>query len=147
MRSALDQIYLHFVWATWDRLPILTEDVRDAVFQVILDKCKSFDAAPLALNGVEDHVHLLVRLNAKHAPARFIGEVKGASSHFITHERRGEFFKWQGAYGVFSVDEAGVANVQQYIRNQQAHHHQPGKCYELRQIAEIDNGDGVVEVE
>ena len=28
MRSPYTQLYLHIVWATWDRLPLITETIK-----------------------------------------------------------------------------------------------------------------------
>jgi REP element-mobilizing transposase RayT len=75
------------------------------------------------LGGIEDHLHLLVRLPTTLAIATLLKEVKGSSSHLVTHEiRPGEFFKWQGAYGAFTLAKADVPRVIDYIRNQREHH-------------------------
>jgi hypothetical protein len=50
-------------------------------------------------------------------------EVKGASSHLITHQvAPGEFFKWQGAYGAFTVGKDNVPAVKAYVERQKEHH-------------------------
>jgi len=50
-------------------------------------------------------------------------EVKGASSHLMTHEiAPGQFFKWQGAYGAFTLRKTDVPAVQAYIEKQKIHH-------------------------
>jgi hypothetical protein len=41
----------------------------------------------------------------------------------VTHEiTSNEFFKWQGAYGAFTVSKDAVGTVAAYISNQNAHH-------------------------
>ncbi len=77
----------------------------------------------IAPGGVEDHVHLLVRLPTSLAVATLLKEVKCASSHLMTHEMTpGEFFKWQGAYGAITVNKDGIKVVAEYIQNQKEHH-------------------------
>jgi REP element-mobilizing transposase RayT len=72
---------------------------------------------------VEDHVHLLVRLPATVAVAKLAQQVKGASAHLITHVIAPDrFFKWQGAYGAFSVSPRDLDAVCAYIHHQREHH-------------------------
>jgi len=68
-------------------------------------------------------VHLLVRLHATTAVADLAKGVKGSSSHLVTHEiMPNGFFKWQGAYGAFTVWKADVPVVKAYIERQREHH-------------------------
>jgi hypothetical protein len=53
------------------------------------------------------------------AVSEIIKEIKGSSSHFISHPSKpGEFFKWQGSYGTFTVSHDAIDIVAKYIRNQ-----------------------------
>jgi len=116
-------LYPHCVWATWDRLPLLTEALDAPVQAVVRDKCRELGRVPLALGGVTDHLHLLVRFPTTLPVATLVQAVKGASSHLVTHVLHlGGFFKWQGGYGACTVQPDGLATVQAYIAHQQAHH-------------------------
>jgi putative transposase len=138
------RVYVHLVWATWDRLPLITEVIRDDLYHIMLAKCQALGAKPLALGGVEDHVHLLVRLPAMVALARLVGEIKGASAHAVNGRDPLHAFKWQGSYGAFSVAEGDIARVQHYIRHQAEHHHDLTVCDEWRLMeqsaSDADNG-------
>ncbi len=109
---------------------MITPARREHLYPVMLAKCQELGATPLALGGVADHVHLLVRLPPGIASATVVGAVKGASSHALNHQEPSGAFKWQGAYGAFSVSEQGVARVQSYIRDQETHHHALDSCAE-----------------
>ena len=123
MRRSLNRVYVHLVWATWDRLPLITSDIEAQVYVAIRDKCREFGCPVYAIGGVEDHVHLLVQMHPTVAVATFVGDVKGASSHLVSHVLKpNDFFKWQGSYGAFSVDSAGMPRVIAYIKNQRIHH-------------------------
>lgn len=123
MRAAYTQLYLHLVWATWDRLPLITADIEGRIYAAIAAKCRQLKCEPLAINGVEDHVHVLVRLHPTVSVARLVKEIKGASSHLMTHEiKSGQFFKWQGAYRAFTIRKSDVPTVKAYIQNQKQHH-------------------------
>jgi putative transposase len=123
MRGPYTQLYLHYVWATWDRLPLIQPEYESQLYNAIASKCRSLKCEPLAIGGIEDHIHLLVRFSPALSPASFIGEVKGSSSHLMTHEiRPGVFFQWQGAYGAFTLRKGEVETVTNYVMNQKAHH-------------------------
>ena len=127
MRRAGVAVYVHLVWATWDRLPLLVGEIERRVHRAIAAKCVELGAEVVALGGVEDHVHLLVALPATVSLAAFVGHVKGASSHFAGHEALNtdddsRFFKWQGAYGAVSVSPDALAEVSDYIAHQREHH-------------------------
>lgn len=55
-------VFLHLVWATWDRRPLLHGDIERQVHRAISAKCEELEVKLVALGGVEDHLHLLVRL-------------------------------------------------------------------------------------
>ncbi len=123
MRAPFTQLYLHCVWATWDRQPLLTPQLEQPVYAVVLSKCHELKCEPLAIGGMPDHIHLLVRLHTTVAVADLLKEVKGASSHLVTHViTPGEFFKWQGAYGAFTLRKEDAPVVKGYIERQKEHH-------------------------
>ncbi len=125
MRRIRAAVFVHFVWATWDRLPLLRGQVQEQVYRAIGAKCEELHAQLVALGGVEDHIHLLVRLPPTISFAELVGQVKGASSHLMTKKvlaETGEFFKWQGAYAAFSVNPRQLREVTDYILHQREHH-------------------------
>jgi len=117
------QVYIHLIWGTWDRLPLISEQIRPRLHAALTAKCQAHQCIALAAVGVENHVHMLVKLHSTVAVADLVKELKGSSSHLITHEiAPDEFFKWQGSYGAVSVNPAEVDVVERYIRNQKQHH-------------------------
>jgi putative transposase len=124
MRSPYTQIYLHLVWATWDRYPYLDDPgLRRRVYECIQAECVALRVDVVAIGGVEDHAHLLVRVPATIAPADLVKRVKGASSHMMNHDAGAPFyFKWQGGYGAFSVSRRHVPLIRDYVLRQQEHH-------------------------
>ena len=81
-------------------------------------KCKV-----IAIGGDADHVHLFVGLPTTIAIAELVKLVKGSSSHLMNHEIAPEReFKWQGAYGAFTISKMMVDKVADYVRDQKQHH-------------------------
>jgi REP element-mobilizing transposase RayT len=116
-------VFVHVTWGTWDRLPLLTGEVERAVHRALSDGCEELGAQVIAVGGVDDHIHLLVRLPASISLAELMRRIKGASAHLVTHQvAPGEFFRWQGGYGAFSVSPRHLARVRDYIADQRDHH-------------------------
>jgi putative transposase len=125
MRTPYTQLYLHCVWVTWDRLPLITPAIEQPLYAEILHKCKELKCEPVTIGGMPDHIHLLVQLHATVTIADLFHDIKGASSHLITQKVMPEAFsKWQGAYGAFTVSKEGVPAVTAYILHQKEHHTQ-----------------------
>ena len=116
-------VFIHATWATWDRLPLLSGEIEQAVYRAIGAKCAELGVDLVALGGADDHVHMLIRQPASITLAELIGQVKGVSAHRITHQiAPGEYFKWQGGYGAFSVSARNLQQACDYINNQREHH-------------------------
>ncbi|HSU13764.1 transposase [Longimicrobium sp.] len=72
MSDAWTQLYLHLVWTTWKRAPLLVEPLRSEVYHLIQADCTRLRADVLAIGGIEDHVHLPVRVPPTLAPAMLV---------------------------------------------------------------------------
>lgn len=117
------EIYVHLVWATKGREPSLLPDIRRRLYEVIRKQCTTIGVDPLAVGGVEDHVHLLVTFPTTVSISEITRRVKGASSHFMSHEAvPGKSFEWQKGYGVFTLHRNSVESVRRYIDRQEEHH-------------------------
>ncbi len=123
MRSPFTKLYVHLVWSTWDRAPVISEDVRDRLYDAMAKRCLNLGCQALIIGGVDDHVHLLVNYHPALSISDLVKDIKGASSHLMNHEicPNGNF-QWQGAYGAFSKSEHELERVITYIKSQATHH-------------------------
>ncbi len=89
----------------------------------------------MLVGGVEDHVHILARLNRTIAQADWVKELKRVSSRWLK-ERGREYadFQWQGGYAIFSVSASNLEKVRDYIARQEEHHRKVGFQEELRAL-------------
>ena len=125
MRHAGLAMFVHIVWGTWDRLPLITDIIQPKLYHAIGAECTALKVEILALGGVEDHVHVLVSLPATISLAQLLKQMKGATAHLMTHVvAPDQFFKWQGAYGAVSVSPDDIPAVCDYIKHQREHHAQ-----------------------
>jgi putative transposase len=124
MRRNFTQMYVHLVWATWDRLPLITPGLQQPIYNVIAAECKQMGCHVVAIGGIADHIHVLTGFPASLAIATLVKQIKGSSSHAVTHQMQLDAcFKWQGSYAAFTVNPQDLSTVATYIQNQ-AHHHQ-----------------------
>ncbi len=123
MRRTKSEIYLHFVWRTWRSEPLLTPEIERAVHRCIEQQACEMGCDILAVGGMPDHVHLVVKMPSKIAPAEIAKRVKGVSSTFARAQlMHGEPFGWQERYAVFSITPRHIQRVIDYVNNQKQHH-------------------------
>ena len=117
------KVWIHFVWSTKNREPLLTADMRPQVFQHIRETALRKDIFIDFIGGYVDHVHALVSLGTDQTISQIMQLIKGESSFWINKNKlcRGKF-GWQDEYFAVSVSESVVKNVQSYIKNQEEHH-------------------------
>lgn len=123
MRRNKLEICLHFVWATWDRLPLVTEEIEREVYRCVEQAYHHEQCEVLAVGGMPDHVHLLLLIHNTITVTDLIGHIKGGSSRFVSEKLRpGEWFAWQANYGCFSISRSHRRRLIEYIQNQKQHH-------------------------
>lgn len=117
------KVWLHFVWSTKNRKPLLTDDIRQKVFQHIRENAKNKGIFIDYINGYVDHVHCLVSLSPDQTLKEIMQLIKGESSFWINKNNLcEEKFQWQDDYFVVSVSEVFIDDVRDYIKKQENHH-------------------------
>jgi putative transposase len=117
------RMWVHLVFATKNRMPILTKDIRYKVQQHIIENCKEKAVFLQAINGYTDHMHCLISLGKEQAIAKVAQLIKGESSFWINKNNlTKEKFMWQDDYFANSVSESKLQIVINYIKNQEVHH-------------------------
>jgi putative transposase len=123
MREPYTQMYLHIVWSTHDRHPFVTPEIQPRIYRIIQAECVEMKVSLIAIGGVEDHVHLLVRFPSTISVSKLVKQVKGVSSHFASdwlHHQQP--FKWQEGYGAFTISARDLPRLKNYVANQAEHH-------------------------
>ena len=77
----------------------------------------------IAINGIPDHIHILIGLKPNKALSDLVRDIKANSSRFINENKwiNGKF-EWQAGFGSFSYSHSQITNVINYIQNQEEHH-------------------------
>jgi REP element-mobilizing transposase RayT len=123
MSRAFTQNFYHAVFSTKNRLDLITPDVEPRVHAFMGGILQDLKCKPLAINGMPDHVHLLVRYPADLAHADMLRHLKSRSTRWIRETLPGmRDFAWQEGYGGFTVSKSMVPAVEAYITGQNEHH-------------------------
>ena len=128
-------IFVHFVWATWDRLPLITPEIEERLYRNLAASAVSLRCKVLAIGGDRDHVHVLLAMPSTMSVAQVVKKMKGTSSRFVNeHFETPVPFKWQGFYGAFSVSRWDVDKIIGYINRQKEHHAKEELWAELEEM-------------
>jgi len=117
------ELFYHFVWATQGRAQVIDTVVEPHLYQYIENKTASYEGSVIAIGGTPDHVHLVVSLPPKVAPAVFIGAVKGSASRYLNQSSPAlQGFRWQTEYSVLSLSQQQLPKIVGYVQRQKEHH-------------------------
>ena len=120
MSHAFVKNHIHLVFGTKNRTTMIPRDVQANLWSYLAGICRNQEMAAIAINGMEDHAHLLFHLPPIMSLAKAVQLLKANSSKWMNeHGRR---FAWQEGYSAFSVSISNTATVAKYIRNQEQHH-------------------------
>ena len=123
MGQSLVKNYIHLVFSTKHRQPLIYPPVEAELHNYLGGICNRLDCQVIKIGGHFDHVHILCMLSKKLALVKLIEELKSHSSKWIKTKGGGyEKFYWQDGYGAFSVNPSEVDTVTTYISKQHEHH-------------------------
>jgi putative transposase len=138
---------MHCVFATHNRLPVLTPEIRERLWPYLGGIARENDMKALAIGGVADHVHLLLSLPATLSVSKAMQLLKGNSSKWLRAtfpELRQKDFGWQEGFGSFSIGISGVADTIHYIQTQEEHHRKKSFREELENFLKKHGCDYIV---
>lgn len=111
----------HIVFGTKGRLPLITDDLKPRLYEYLGGTVRGLGGIAFEINGIADHVHLLVKVPPTIKFSDFLRDLKANSSKWI-NENTNKKFAWQRRYGAFTVSESQFEIVKNYIRKQEEHH-------------------------
>lgn len=117
------QLYVQLVFAVKNRDAMLQSNIHDRVFKYISGIISEMRHKSIIVNGVSNHIHILIGLNPALSISDTVHDVKRSSTLFINKDKLclGKF-AWQEGYGAFTYSRSQVEKVYQYILNQSEHH-------------------------
>jgi len=141
-RRAYYEINLHLVWHVKDDQPAISDEIKTPLYRCLRGGALQQPGVFWHdVGGTNDHVHMAAGVPPTVMPSEWIGELKGASAHYINHEiANRKMLEWQSGYGVVSFGTKDLPWVLEYVRNQPKHH-ADGTTYERLEKAEADDDE------
>lgn len=123
MGKTYSRIYIHLVFGTKHRKPLIKPTFEERLKAYLNTIAKEHNIRTLAINGTANHLHLLQVFPTDIAISRAVQIMKESSSKWINENfYSGQEFRWQNGYGAFSVHESMVFATRRYIEKQKEHH-------------------------
>ncbi len=123
MSHTCSNLLVHAIFSAKDRKPLIESDLREDLFAYLGGIVREMQGKALIINGMPDHVHMLVELRPKVSVAELMRVAKANSSRWIHETRPGHRgFAWQTGYAAFSVSRSNALAVSKYIAEQEKHH-------------------------
>jgi putative transposase len=121
--STYTQLLYQFVFSTKNREKTILLENKEALFRNINSTLKNKNCRPFRINGMQDHIHIVLKVHPSLSISNLIKDIKLSSSDYI---KRDGFFPgfngWQNGYGAFSYSIKELDNLITYVKNQEIHH-------------------------
>jgi len=123
MPNTYSQIYIQVVFAVRGRENLISGKWKDELYKYICGIVKGNNEKVYAINGMPDHIHILLSIKPDTALSDLMRDIKASSSKWINTKKfvKGKF-QWQEGFGAFSYSQSQLDSVIGYINNQEEHH-------------------------
>ncbi|MDR2704415.1 MAG: IS200/IS605 family transposase [Planctomycetaceae bacterium] len=121
--NTFSQIYIQIVFAVKNREALIDSSWKDELYKYITGIVQANGQKMLAINGTPNHIHFLIGMKPSCCLSDLVREIKKSTNTFIKEKRFSPYpFQWQEGFGAFSYGHSALANVIQYIQQQEEHH-------------------------
>ena len=123
MANTYSQLYTHLVFAVKGRQSLIQPDWKETLYKYIAGIISNQKQKLMIINGMPDHVHILIGIKPDKSISELVRDIKSHSSSFIREQGfvKGRF-EWQEGFGAFSVSQSQVPHLILYIQSQELHH-------------------------
>lgn len=123
MPNTYSQIFYHLVFAVRNRESLITAEIKNDLYKYISGIITNQKQKLFIINGMPDHVHILMNCKPNMNLSDNVREIKEHSTKFINNKKilRGKFY-WQEGFGAFSVSKKDLPIIMNYIKHQEDHH-------------------------
>jgi putative transposase len=119
MPHTYTNLLFHIVFSTKDRHPFISAEIEERLCEYIGGTIRSLDGICIEIGGIEDHIHMLVKLRSTMDVSTFLRKLKPSVTKWarsVIHPK----FEWQDGYGAFTISETQIKGVARYIHKKQA---------------------------
>ena len=135
MPNTYTQIHLHFIFAVQNRLSLIQKEWKDRLYQYITGIVQKNEHKMIIINGMSDHLHIVIGMRPTQSNSDLLQDIKGSSSKWINDNKlaKGKF-QWQEGYGAFSYSKSALPKLIKYVKNQEEHHKKKTFTEEYREF-------------
>ncbi|MEZ0543161.1 IS200/IS605 family transposase [Fibrella arboris] len=138
MANTYTQIHLQLVFAVKHRAAIISPEWKDKLYKYMTGIIQSYGHKLLIINGMSDHVHVLIGFRPTQSLSDLMRHLKQDSSKWINDEGlTKQHFAWQEGYGAFSYSKSQIPSVMAYIHQQEKHHQSHTFTDEYRRFLDL----------
>lgn len=113
----------HIIIKTKKNQKTLSLEHSDELYKFIWGVLNRNECILHRINGIEDHIHLLVSVNPELAISDLVRDIKRSSSIMLKMEKGFEKFKgWDRIYCAFTISIEKKEMLSNFIKNQREHH-------------------------
>lgn len=104
--------------------PVIAEEYEKELYAYIWGICKEKKCYLHRINGMPDHLHILVEIHPSIAIADFVRELKVSTNSWIrnNHDKFPYFETWGKSYCALTYSHSEKETVKKYIMEQKEHH-------------------------
>lgn len=123
MPGTFSQIYIQTVFAVRGRQSLIHQSWENHLYKYITGIVQSKKQKMIAINGMPDHIHILIGMKPTCCLSDLVREIKKSSNDYINYNQfcRSKFI-WQEGYGAFSYSQTSLQDIINYVHNQKEHH-------------------------
>jgi putative transposase len=145
MANTYTQIHIQAVFAVKYRRAMILPDWKNEMYKYITGIVQSEGHKMLAINGMEDYIHIFFGMRPVQALSDLVNKIKSHSSIWINEQglTRSKF-RWQEGFGGFSYGKFQVPSIINYVFNQEEHHRKRNFLEEYKDLLnefEVDYND------
>jgi len=85
MPQSLSINLVHIIFSTKNRKPLLDKSTRERLYPYMAQLIRDKGSECYRIGGIEDHVHLAIRLSKTATLSKTISEAKTGTTHWLTH--------------------------------------------------------------
>ena len=123
MANTYTQTHIHIVFSVQNKKSLIQSVWKYELYKYISGIIMNNGHKLIIINGMPDHLHILIGMRPFQALSRLVQDIKGSSSKWINEKRfiNGRF-SWQEGFGAFSYKRSDLPSVINYIKYQEHHH-------------------------
>lgn len=138
MPNTYSQIYIHLVFSVKGRSSLISQKWKEDLYKFISGIISNRSQKLLIINGMPDHIHLLVGVKPNCSLSDLVRDIKAGSSKYVNdHKWVIGRFEWQEGFGAFSLGQSQLDDIFSYIRNQEEHHQKKSFMEEYKEFLKL----------